>query len=112
MMATIVDDLVAAGLPGDDAARAAREAYFSTAGGMIDALVEAYAADCDALALVLTRRASPEVRRKVLRELVLNHPRAIEDNGRITLDLPHEFSHRYESSVRFLADWLAPEETE
>jgi len=52
---------------------------------------------------------SDDKRREVLRILLLEHPHAVEDNGRVTLDLPREFSHRAEVSVGFLANWLAPE---
>jgi hypothetical protein len=53
--------------------------------------------------------ASEKDRMAALRMLLLEHPNAVEDNGRVTLDLPREFSHRVEVSTKFLADWLAPE---
>ena len=69
-MRALIAELVAAGLPGDDAGRVATNTYHRTAGGMVDALVEAYAADCDRLAPILVRHAAPSVRFTILRELL------------------------------------------
>lgn len=48
--------------------------------------------------------------RSIVRDYLLNHPDAIEDNGRTTIDVPVQFAHRAEITTRFLADWLAPRE--
>ena len=66
------------------------------------------ARDADPIFKILARFASPEVKREVLRALILDHPDAVDDNGRVTIEVPRLFVYRTEITLTALANWLAP----
>lgn len=52
--------------------------------------------------------ASDEVRSAILRNLILAHPDALEDGGRVAIDVPPSLQWTPAITVRSLAEWLAP----